>query len=51
MLKESKFQRLERSVLGGEKKLASEGGFGGTTAESFFLLGGIRVFPYLYLGF
>jgi hypothetical protein len=36
MLKESKFQRLERSVLGGEKKLASEGGFGGTTAESFF---------------
>jgi hypothetical protein len=32
MLKESKFQRLEGNVLGGEKKLASEGGFGGATA-------------------
>jgi hypothetical protein len=34
--KESKLERLEGNVLGGEKKLAGEGGFGRTAAESFF---------------
>jgi hypothetical protein len=34
--KESKLERFEGNVLGGEKKLAGEGGFGGTAAESFF---------------